>query len=82
MPQQAWIQNAKLRDNITFGSTYDKVAYDSVIDNCALRPDLNILPGGDATEIGEKVTHTLTHTHKHTHTYTHTNTQTQTHKNE
>ncbi|KAH7710489.1 multidrug resistance-associated protein 1-like protein [Aphelenchoides avenae] len=52
--QQAWIQNATLRDNITFGAPYNQQLYEKVIDSCALRPDLEILPHGDATEIGEK----------------------------
>ena len=29
--------------------------YGRTIDSCALGPDLEILPGGDQTEIGEKV---------------------------
>ena len=29
--------------------------YERVINSCALGPDLEILPGGDQTEIGEKV---------------------------
>ena len=53
--QQAWIQNATLRDNILFGAEYDKKWYDQVVEACALNPDLAILPAGDLTEIGEKV---------------------------
>ena len=52
--QQAWIQNATLKDNILFGEMYNKEMYDNVIDACALTPDLDILSGGDMTEIGEK----------------------------
>ena len=58
VPQQAWIQNATVQDNILFGKTHNVVLYDSVIDCCALRPDLEILPGRDLAEIGEKVRHT------------------------
>jgi hypothetical protein len=29
--------------------------YDKVLEACALKPDLEILPAGDKTEIGEKV---------------------------
>ncbi|KAL0267499.1 UNVERIFIED_CONTAM: hypothetical protein PYX00_009752 [Menopon gallinae] len=54
VPQQAWIQNATLRDNIIFGKPLDGKIYKSVIDACALKPDLDMLPGGDRTEIGEK----------------------------
>lgn len=52
--QQAWIQNATLRDNILFGKPYEAKKYDEVLEACALKPDLEILPGGDQTEIGEK----------------------------
>ncbi len=55
MPQQAWIQNATLKDNILFGSDLDEERYRSVVDACALVPDLDLLPGRDQTEIGEKV---------------------------
>ncbi|XP_076457656.1 multidrug resistance-associated protein 1-like [Babylonia areolata] len=54
VPQQAWIQNATLKDNILFGKQEKFRNYQKVIDACALRPDLDILPGGDQTEIGEK----------------------------
>ena len=55
VPQQAWIQNCTLRDNITFGKTPDEDHYQKVVQACALKPDLEMLPGGDSTEIGEKV---------------------------
>ncbi|KAK0395659.1 hypothetical protein QR680_001380 [Steinernema hermaphroditum] len=54
VPQQAWIQNLTLRDNITFGKEFNKHLYNRVIEACALKPDLDILPQGDKTEIGEK----------------------------
>ncbi|XP_036428800.1 canalicular multispecific organic anion transporter 2 isoform X1 [Colossoma macropomum] len=54
VPQQAWIQNATLRDNILFGKPYVEQKYRSVLEACALTPDLEVLPGGDQTEIGEK----------------------------
>ena len=44
-----------LRDNILFGKEYNNSRYRKVIENCALKPDLEILDGGDKTEIGEKV---------------------------
>lgn len=55
VPQQAWIQNATVRDNIVFGREKSKAWYQRVLEACALLPDLDILPAGDATEIGEKV---------------------------
>ncbi|KAM6898542.1 ATP-binding cassette sub-family C member 3 [Lycodopsis pacificus] len=54
VPQQAWIQNATLRDNILFGKPYNEPKYCCVLEACALTPDLEVLPGGDMTEIGEK----------------------------
>ncbi|XP_059143338.1 multidrug resistance-associated protein 1-like [Physella acuta] len=54
VPQQAWIQNATLKKNVLFGKDEDHKVYDEVLEACALKPDLEILPGGDLTEIGEK----------------------------
>ncbi|RYO69801.1 Oligomycin resistance ATP-dependent permease [Alternaria arborescens] len=53
-PQYAWIQNATVRENIIFGKEFNRKWYDQVVDACALRPDLNMLPHNDATEIGER----------------------------
>lgn len=49
--QQAWIQNATLQDNILFGKPLDRKRYNEVIAACALKPDLEMLPGMD---IGHK----------------------------
>ena len=38
-----------------FGKNYRYSLYDKILDACALKPDLKILPGGDKIEIGEKV---------------------------
>lgn len=43
--QQAWIQNATLQDNILFGMPMDRKRYNQVIAACALKPDLEMLPG-------------------------------------
>ncbi|MGH0139362.1 UNVERIFIED_CONTAM: hypothetical protein FKN15_009702 [Acipenser sinensis] len=53
--KQAWIQNATVRDNILFGSVLEQERYQCVLEACDLLPDLALLPGGDQTEIGEKV---------------------------
>ncbi|GLB40166.1 putative ABC protein [Lyophyllum shimeji] len=50
----AWIQNASLRDNILFGQRFDEDRYRLVIKDSSLFPDLQLLPDGDMTEIGEK----------------------------
>jgi len=52
--QQAWIQNATVRDNILFGKEYDEELYRKVIEYCSLTHDLEIFPDGDMTEIGER----------------------------
>ena len=52
--QQAWIQNDSLKNNILFGSPLEEERYKKIVSGCQLLPDLEILPGGDETEIGEK----------------------------
>ena len=54
VPQQAWMQNETLKNNITFGKKYNENLYKKVLESCALIPDLQILQAGDQTEIGEK----------------------------
>nr|CAD7588456.1 unnamed protein product [Timema genevievae] len=54
VPQQAWIQNATVQYNITFGQQVNNRTYHKVVSACALKADLDMLPGGDQTEIGEK----------------------------
>lgn len=53
-PQSAWIQNATVKDNILFGLPLDEDRYRRVIKDCALERDIQILPDGDQTEIGER----------------------------
>lgn len=52
--QNSWILSATVKDNIVFGHRFDPVFYDKVLDACALRSDLAILPDGHMTEVGEK----------------------------
>ncbi|CAG2120870.1 unnamed protein product, partial [Medioppia subpectinata] len=54
VPQQAWIQNETLRQNILFAHKYNESHYNQVLESCALQQDMNILAAGDMTEIGEK----------------------------
>lgn len=49
-----WIQNATVRDNIIFGSPYDEERFAEVVRVCSLKADIDMLPGGDLTEIGER----------------------------
>ncbi|CAN1254228.1 ABC transporter C family member 6 [Linum perenne] len=52
--QTAWIQTATIRDNILFGSVMEPVRYREVLKRCCLVKDLEMLPNGDCTEIGER----------------------------
>ncbi|XP_066561418.1 ATP-binding cassette sub-family C member 9 isoform X3 [Amia ocellicauda] len=52
--QKSWLLNATVEENITFGSPFTKQRYKAVIDACSLQPDIDLLPFGDQTEIGER----------------------------
>ena len=52
--QEPWIRNKPLQDNILFGQPLHAGRYASVIDACALAPDIAQLPDGDQTQIGER----------------------------
>uniref|UniRef100_A0A182P341 ABC transporter domain-containing protein n=1 Tax=Anopheles epiroticus TaxID=199890 RepID=A0A182P341_9DIPT len=54
VPQKAWLQNATIRENVLFGESFRPKRYDRVLRACALRPDLDLMPAGDGTEIGER----------------------------
>ncbi|KAF4120533.1 ABC-type multidrug transport system, ATPase and permease component [Geosmithia morbida] len=53
-PQYAWIQNTSVRNNILFGKEYDRAWYNEVVRAAALEADMDMLPNGDQTEIGER----------------------------
>uniref|UniRef100_A0A8C9TA15 ATP-binding cassette, sub-family C (CFTR/MRP), member 8 n=1 Tax=Scleropages formosus TaxID=113540 RepID=A0A8C9TA15_SCLFO len=52
--QKPWLLNATLVENITFEMPLNKQRYKTVIEACSLQPDIDILPQGDQTEIGER----------------------------
>uniref|UniRef100_A0A8C8FP16 ATP-binding cassette, sub-family C (CFTR/MRP), member 8 n=1 Tax=Oncorhynchus tshawytscha TaxID=74940 RepID=A0A8C8FP16_ONCTS len=52
--QKPWLLNATLVENITFEMPMIKPRYKAVIEACSLQPDIDILPQGDLTEIGER----------------------------
>jgi len=52
--QKPWLLNGTLRENILFGQPFRPRRYGRIIEACSLQPDIDILPGKDLTEIGEK----------------------------
>nr|CAD7396002.1 unnamed protein product [Timema poppensis] len=51
--QQAWLQRGTVRDNILFGKNFDDVKYRAVLEACCLQEDIDSLPKGDLTGVGE-----------------------------
>ena len=52
---QAWVLNATIQENITLDSeVVDQRRYDRAVYSCALEPDLEMLPHGSETEVGER----------------------------
>ncbi|XP_027046092.1 multidrug resistance-associated protein 4-like isoform X2 [Pocillopora damicornis] len=52
--QQAWVYNGSLRQNILFGQNYDEDKFKEVTKACALDKDIELLPDGDMTFVGER----------------------------
>ncbi|XP_048546146.1 ABC transporter C family member 10-like isoform X3 [Triticum urartu] len=52
--QNAWIQSGTVRDNILFGSSMDEERYHNTLTRCSLVKDLEMLPYGDCSQIGER----------------------------
>uniref|UniRef100_A0A453QSA7 ABC transporter C family member 13 n=1 Tax=Aegilops tauschii subsp. strangulata TaxID=200361 RepID=A0A453QSA7_AEGTS len=52
--QNAWIQTGTVQDNILFGSPMDRERYHNTLARCSLVKDLEMLPYGDCTQIGER----------------------------
>ena len=54
VPQESWVFNASLKENILFGLPYDEARYNNAIRCARMIHDLELMDAGDATEIGEK----------------------------
>ncbi|KLO19366.1 ATP-binding cassette transporter [Schizopora paradoxa] len=54
VPQTAWLRNASIKDNILFSLPYEEERYNRTLECCALVSDLEVLEGGDESEIGER----------------------------
>ncbi|GAA5982978.1 hypothetical protein JCM11641_006904 [Rhodosporidiobolus odoratus] len=52
--QGAWLQDTSVRNNILFGAPWDEERYNQTVFACALEDDLDALPEGDETRVGEK----------------------------
>lgn len=50
--QNPWLLNANIRDNILFGEPLRPRRYEKVLKSCSLKPDIDLMPAGDMTEIG------------------------------
>jgi ABC-type multidrug transport system fused ATPase/permease subunit len=52
--QSPWIQSGTIEQNILFGTRMNRERYETVLEACSLKNDLDILPFGDQTIIGER----------------------------
>ncbi|CAJ1086991.1 LOW QUALITY PROTEIN: multidrug resistance-associated protein 4-like [Xyrichtys novacula] len=52
--QQPWVFPGTIRSNILFGKELNQKKYERVIDACALKKDMELLPDGDLTLIGDR----------------------------
>lgn len=52
--QEPWVFEGTIRDNIVFVEDYNERRYKKVIKACALERDLELLPRGDLTVVGER----------------------------
>ncbi|XP_017558268.2 ATP-binding cassette sub-family C member 8 isoform X2 [Pygocentrus nattereri] len=53
--QRPWLLNATLEENILFDMAPNEKRYKEVIEACQLQPDIDTLPQGDQTVVGERV---------------------------
>lgn len=52
-PQAAWLLSETVRENIVFGRPFDQAWYQEVLSRCCLHRDMERLPEGDMTVVGE-----------------------------
>ncbi|KAM3608366.1 uncharacterized protein V6R79_023940 [Siganus canaliculatus] len=52
--QQPWILSGTIRSNILFGKALNPQKYDRVLRACALKRDMDLLPGGDLSAVGDR----------------------------
>ncbi|XP_073916546.1 ATP-binding cassette sub-family C member 6 isoform X2 [Castor canadensis] len=54
VPQEAWVQNTSVLENVCFGQEMDPPWLEKVLEACALGPDVDSFPAGVHTRIGEQ----------------------------
>ncbi|XP_016051789.1 PREDICTED: multidrug resistance-associated protein 6 [Miniopterus natalensis] len=54
MPQEAWVQNTSVVENVCFRQELDPSWLERVLEACALWPDVGSFPAGVHTQIGEQ----------------------------
>lgn len=52
--QESWTFNSSIQENIIFGCTFDAVRYTKALNVTALDKDIDIMPSGDKTMVGER----------------------------
>lgn len=55
MSDNSWIQNTTLEENILFGLRKINMFYNNAVEVCDLQEDIEDLPHGEETQVGEKV---------------------------
>lgn len=53
-PQEPWLQNKTIKENILFGKKWDENFYNTTLEACDLTRDIAGLPDKDETEVGER----------------------------
>jgi len=54
--QRSWMFPGTIRENVIFDQLHDEMKYRQVLKVCALERDLDRLPRGDLTQVGERGT--------------------------
>ena len=54
VPQEPWLQQGSIRENILFGRRFDADLYAAVVRACCLEADFAQMSSGDATDVGER----------------------------
>jgi len=58
--QSPWLRHQSIKDNILFGYPVDEERYNTIVECCTLKPDLEMLKDRDVTEIGARYTFSST----------------------